>query len=127
MMRVVPGSVVLILVGIVSFKERNLLCSGTIQMLNPFEKGCLRTMAERFGDKDRDFQMRVCNSDDDRNGKQIDDVCIEPKFEYFESRVITGDWDEGKRYLLSLLNYVVMIKVLNAVFFSLVFGITMKQ
>ena len=63
--------------------------------INPYENGCLVTMAEREGGTNSLASRRVCNSDDNRLGNY--DSCIPPTFDnYFEVRIAPGNWEECK-------------------------------
>lgn len=71
---------------------RNGFCS------NPFEMGCLRTMAKRKQhslESDEDinpFNKRACNSDDDAISSNY---CDKPTFDYDEVRIAPGNWESS--------------------------------
>jgi len=57
---------------------------------NPFEAGCLQYMARREGNTEREFLMRVCNSDDIAMNNTN---CRIPNFDYMETRISAQNWD----------------------------------
>lgn len=57
---------------------------------NPFEMGCLRYMAKRDGNIEKEFRIRACNSDD----KALNSTnCRVPNFDYVETRISLQNWD----------------------------------
>ena len=60
---------------------------------NPFEMGCLRYMAKRDGNIEREFKVRVCNSDDAALNSTN---CRLPNFDYVETRISLQNWDMGE-------------------------------
>lgn len=70
---------------------------------NPFERGCLKIMAEKHGEKDFRVasvfeKMRICNSDDDViSGNK--EWCRQPDFSdffsYDEVRIVPGNWESA--------------------------------
>ena len=63
---------------------------------NPFAKGCLAVMNERFaeGSSVSEFGgIRVCNSDDAYSGN---DDCIKSVFDYKEVRISPGEWKSSR-------------------------------
>ena len=95
------------------YSTKSSVCGENGTCTNPFEKGCLRTMAQIHGatnmpplggdrkfkkeDEGQPFSIRVCNSDDTATigSSSATDSCKKLEMEsYKEIRIAPGNWDQ---------------------------------